>query len=102
DGIRDFHVTGVQTCALPIWGADALPSVGAAVVLPTDAQLRAVVESGERRHVQIGTSPLAGDARVCVDPNRLFGRHLAVLGNTGRSEERRVGGARGARRGPGP
>src|SRR5690606_31287315 len=20
DGIRDFHVTGVQTCALPIWG----------------------------------------------------------------------------------
>src|SRR6266511_5366752 len=22
DGIRDFHVTGVQTCALPIFGAD--------------------------------------------------------------------------------
>src|SRR5690606_41107552 len=22
DGIRDFHVTGVQTCALPIWGPD--------------------------------------------------------------------------------
>lgn len=64
-------------------GADALPSVGAAVVLPTDAQLRSIVESGERRRVQIGTSPLAGDARVCVDPNRLFGRHLAVLGNTG-------------------
>src|SRR5690606_39679318 len=21
DGIRDFHVTGVQTCALPIYGA---------------------------------------------------------------------------------
>src|SRR5690606_40270257 len=21
DGIRDFHVTGVQTCALPIWPA---------------------------------------------------------------------------------
>src|SRR5690606_40793983 len=21
DGIRDFHVTGVQTCALPIWRA---------------------------------------------------------------------------------
>src|SRR5690606_36429136 len=25
DGIRDFHVTGVQTCALPIWGPHALP-----------------------------------------------------------------------------
>src|SRR5690606_40456560 len=23
DGIRDFHVTGVQTCALPIWTAEA-------------------------------------------------------------------------------
>src|SRR5690606_38504784 len=36
DGIRDFHVTGVQTCALPIWmatlvfglAATALASVG--------------------------------------------------------------------------
>src|SRR5690606_39590507 len=24
DGIRDFHVTGVQTCALPIFGRDAV------------------------------------------------------------------------------
>src|SRR5690606_40928322 len=24
DGIRDFHVTGVQTCALPIWAAPCL------------------------------------------------------------------------------
>src|SRR5690606_40294764 len=30
DGIRDFHVTGVQTCALPIFGRLLLsPSVGA-------------------------------------------------------------------------
>src|SRR5690606_39315530 len=28
DGIRDFHVTGVQTCALPIsWGTARKPSV---------------------------------------------------------------------------
>lgn len=73
-------------------GADALPSVGAAVVLPTDVQLRAVVESGLRRRVKIGTSPLAGDARVCVDPNRLFGRHLAVLGNTGSGKSCSVAG----------
>ncbi|KUK62047.1 MAG: Putative ATPase [Synergistales bacterium 57_84] len=64
-------------------GTDALPSVGAAVVLPTELQLHSIVESGERRRVKIGTSPLAGNAKVCVDPNRLFGRHLAVLGNTG-------------------
>lgn len=73
-------------------GADALPSVGSAVVLPTETQLRSIVESGERRRVQIGTSPLAGDALVCVDPNRLFGRHLAVLGNTGSGKSCSVAG----------
>lgn len=73
-------------------GADALPSIGAAVVLPTEHQLRSIVESGERRRVKIGTSPLAGDAEVCVDPNRLFGRHLAVLGNTGSGKSCSVAG----------
>ncbi len=73
-------------------GADALPSIGAAVVLPTDVQLRSIVESGERRRVQIGTSPLAANAKVCVDPNRLFGRHLAVLGNTGSGKSCSVAG----------
>jgi uncharacterized protein len=73
-------------------GADTLPSVGAPVRLPTDAQLRAIVESGERRRVKIGTSPLAGDAEVSVDPNRLFGRHLAVLGNTGSGKSCSVAG----------
>lgn len=73
-------------------GSDALPSVGAAVVLPTDKQLRSIVESGEKRRVKIGTSPLAGDAQVCVDPNRLFGRHLAILGNTGSGKSCSVAG----------
>lgn len=73
-------------------GADSLPSVGAAVLLPTEIQLRSIVESGDRRRVKIGTSPLAGDAQVCVDPNRLFGRHLAVLGNTGSGKSCSVAG----------
>lgn len=73
-------------------GADALPTIGNPVVLPTDSQLRAIVESGERRRVQIGTSPLAGNAKVSVDPNRLFGRHLAVLGNTGSGKSCSVAG----------
>ena len=73
-------------------GSDALPSVGAVVRLPTDVQLRSIVESGERRRVRIGTSPLAGDAEVSVDPNRLFGRHLAVLGNTGSGKSCSVAG----------
>ena len=73
-------------------GADGLPSIGAAVLLPTDGQLRSIVESGERRRVKIGTSPLAGDAEVSIDPNRLFGRHLAVLGNTGSGKSCSVAG----------
>lgn len=73
-------------------GADALPSVGAAVVLPTEKQLRSIVESGNQRRVKIGTSPLAGDAEVSIDPNRLFGRHLAVLGNTGSGKSCSVAG----------
>ena len=73
-------------------GADALPSVGAMVLLPTEAQLRAIVESGEKRPVTVGASPLAGDAQVSVDPDRLFGRHLAVLGNTGSGKSCSVAG----------
>jgi DNA helicase HerA-like ATPase len=73
-------------------GADALPSVGAAVLLPTNEQLRSIIESGERRRVRIGTSPLAGNAEVAIDPDRLFGRHLAVLGNTGSGKSCTVAG----------
>ena len=73
-------------------GSDALPSVGAAVMLPTDYQLRSIVESGERGRVKIGTSPLAGNAEVRIDPDRLFGRHLAILGNTGSGKSCSVAG----------
>lgn len=73
-------------------GADVLPSVGAAVILPTEDQLRSIVESGEHRRVRIGLSPTAGDAQVYVDPDRLFGRHLAVLGNTGSGKSCSVAG----------
>ena len=73
-------------------GADTLPSIGTGVLLPTDKQLRSIIESGERRRVKIGTSPLAGNAEVCIDPDRLFGRHLAVLGNTGSGKSCSVAG----------
>ncbi|UQW74109.1 ATP-binding protein [Pseudomonas avellanae] len=73
-------------------GVDAYPTVGDPVLLPTQIQLRAIVESGENRHVKIGTSPLAGNAEVKIDPDRLFGRHLAVLGNTGSGKSCSVAG----------
>lgn len=73
-------------------GTETLPSVGAPVMLPTENQLRSIVESAEQRRVKIGSSPIAGDADVYVDPNRLFGRHLAVLGNTGSGKSCTVAG----------
>lgn len=42
--------------------------------------------------VQIGTAPLAANARVMVDPDKMFGRHLAVLGNTGSGKSCTVAG----------
>lgn len=73
-------------------GVESYPTVGDAVLLPTQNQLRAIVESGDNRHVQIGTSPLAANANVRIDPDRLFGRHLAVLGNTGSGKSCSVAG----------
>lgn len=73
-------------------GVDAFPAIGDAALLPTEAQLRSIVESGPSRPVRIGISPLAGNAVVKVDPDRLFGRHLAVLGNTGSGKSCSVAG----------
>lgn len=73
-------------------GVEAYPTVGDPVLLPTQTQLRAIVESGEHRRVMIGISPLAANAEVKIDPDRLFGRHLAVLGNTGSGKSCTVAG----------
>ncbi|MGL6150785.1 MAG: ATP-binding protein [Aeromonas sobria] len=73
-------------------GVESYPTVGEAVLLPTPRQLRAIVESGDRRRIKIGTSPLAANAEVRIDPDRLFGRHLAVLGNTGSGKSCSVAG----------
>ncbi len=74
-------------------GISAFPSVGDDVNLPTNEQLKGVVESsGNDRRVLIGTSPIASDVEVRVDPDKIFGRHLAVLGNTGSGKSCTVAG----------
>jgi hypothetical protein len=73
-------------------GVESYPTVGDPVLLPTQRQLRAIVESGENRRVKIGISPLAANAEVKIDPDKLFGRHLAVLGNTGSGKSCSVAG----------
>src|SRR5690606_5900979 len=41
DGIRDFHVTGVQTCALPIYDAPALASADLGMAVGSGAHVAA-------------------------------------------------------------
>src|SRR5690606_40077894 len=91
-GIRDFHVTGVQTCALPIWNGAV--RMGLRDLLGTVARVRCAVGCvliGLGASVSLGTgaanaSPWAevGDSQLRSD--------IEILANYGlRSEERRVG-----------
>lgn len=74
-------------------GVPVLPSVGDPVLLPTATQLRSIVEAKtDDRLIRIGSAPFAGNARVWVHPDKLFGRHLAVLGNTGSGKSCSVAG----------
>src|SRR5690606_40077211 len=95
DGIRDFHVTGVQTCALPIFEAVVQQL---AEFRPT----RIAIEVAARR--QDGLDKRYNDYRngqyeLARDEAEQIGLRLAaMLGHERRSEERRVGKARITRR----
>jgi len=91
--VRETDVEGEAAYFLER-GVSAFPSVGDTALLPTAAQLRRIIEAsrGEDRRVKIGTSPLAANAAVTVDPDKLFGRHLAILGNTGSGKSCSVAG----------
>lgn len=74
-------------------GVVTFPSVGDPVALPSGPQLRALTHGDDRdERVAIGRSLLGNDAEVRVDPDKLFGRHLAVLGNTGSGKSCTVAG----------
>src|SRR5690606_40600429 len=77
DGIRDFHVTGVQTCALPISGGpggQAVPAGGRGEVAPVAVVIAQLTQrEGRRRALVRG---MAG---------------LQLQAVAARSEERRVG-----------
>src|SRR2546430_11082916 len=69
DGIRDLTVTGVQTCALPIWTLS--PSLGQTASMAAMTALTAMD----------AVCPRDGDSVLIV----------RAAGGVGRSEERRVG-----------
>src|SRR5690606_40085055 len=79
DGIRDFHVTGVQTCALPIYDLVAAALVVEAVDVAAGEHDGQVAADGGEVKAHVGDT-------VAVDDDR--------------SEERRVGKECRSRRAP--
>lgn len=74
-------------------GVVAFPSLGDQVLLPTSEQVEAIVGGKDKdKRIKIGVSPMAGSTAIMVDPDKLFGRHLAVLGNTGSGKSCTVAG----------
>lgn len=74
-------------------GVYSYPSVGDIVVVPNQLQLRAIVQNKDNNaKVKIGFSPMASNSPVFINPDRIFGRHLAVLGNTGSGKSCSVAG----------
>src|SRR5690606_40231930 len=87
DGIRDFHVTGVQTCALPICqqAGTAPPGANGLIFLPYMAGERTPLWSSVARGVFFGLS--YNTTRADILRAIMEGCAFAVY----RSEERRVG-----------
>src|SRR5690606_40216704 len=83
DGIRDFHVTGVQTCALPIYAFLLVNDRSINTVAKAAGKKIAVLDYDEAQKImvqQVGAQAVSADVTN-------FGAKF----NNGRSEERRVG-----------
>src|SRR5690606_40582885 len=77
DGIRDFHVTGVQTCALPILLAAAVSEL-------------AEEHEGDKGVVHAHSYMIATYLAKHIEPSQRW-RVVTHHDAAGRSEERRVG-----------
>src|SRR5438874_6547914 len=92
DGIRDLYVTGVQTCALPI-----SPAHGHRRERTARGLLAMALLELEDVHTYYGEAHILQGVSLAVRE----GEVVSLIGRNGRSEERRVGTERRARRGGG-
>src|SRR5690606_39454389 len=91
DGIRDFHVTGVQTCALPIYPdrpSAVKPELSEThsrfLPVPTKTPRRLFPPGADRQGIQLSDTVMSPLAVVSSSTRSAFG-------SSPRSEERRVG-----------
>src|SRR5206468_9379301 len=78
DGIRDLIVTGVQTCALPISAEDVTTKFVGYDTLESRTNVRTTHDVNQEFFAIVDCSPL-------------YAEMGGQVGDTGRSEERRVG-----------
>src|SRR5690606_41174463 len=84
DGIRDFHVTGVQTCALPIYRRGLFEGkVGGHGSQPLGGHHHVL---GKRAEVGLAVDPITRRVADDAGTYSLYGAREVL-----RSEERRVG-----------
>src|SRR5699024_11259965 len=90
DGIRDRNVTGVQTCALPIYASSISEEKGQAnyyTVKLDKYDIKAEVTPNQHSAIYRFTYPENADSSLLIDVSRKIGGEVALK----RSEERRVG-----------
>src|SRR5690606_39895604 len=87
DGIRDFHVTGVQTCALPISLIHWSQRIGRWFRSSKTALPSTTVRKPERGFAQLGRQIRGATYQRFHSHDRAVGRGSGII----RSEERRVG-----------
>src|SRR5690606_41128423 len=89
DGIRDFHVTGVQTCALPIYGKTyqyKFYSLSAIIAVGYRTNSQRALQFRQWATKVLDTFTKQG---YVLDKNRLINGQ--IFDEDYRSEERRVG-----------
>src|SRR5690606_40163117 len=88
DGIRDFHVTGVQTCALPIYSGGIVIAQARETVPAGTLDARTVKVPG----VLIDVVVLAPDQRLSADTSRDPGLTGGEIGRASCRERAQVWG----------
>lgn len=64
-------------------GVGAYPTTGAEVHVVSSAELSSLFSKFREQGYEVGNLSAQPRVEVCLEPSRLFGRHLAILGQTG-------------------
>src|SRR5690606_39948821 len=99
DGIRAFHVTGVQTCALPIWTDGQHGAVIAPIHLSTTFKFSGLNEKGRYDYTRSGNPTRDTLAATIAALEGGAAGIVTATGMAARSEERRGGKEVGRERG---